>query len=658
MPAKHALLIGVDHYCNLAAKFQLGGCVNDAKLMKDVLTTYFGFSDNEITELHNEGATQAAILAAMNALVDEAAKDDIVVFHFSGHGSQRTSKEQTEGTGKDSTIMPHDSGRNPKPNLDISDKEINEWLLRLTAKTKNVSLTFDCCHSGTITREAFEDMARSVPDDDRSLAEMGIDPDSLPTIERPATRGKDDSRWYGLADRYVSMSGCRDDELSREFSREEGGKKARNGALTYFLTNALVRAKPGTTYRDVFELAHQGVNTRYPMQNPQIEGAMDRELFGTQEIEPLRFVPIAEVHGDTVTLKGGAAHGVVAGSLWTVLPPGTKKKDGARPLGLIEITSVDALTAEAAVKDQTADFEIGARCVEKAPSPSQFQLKVDLGQLDGRHADELRAAIAESALVVEAESEGAADMRAYVLEPRSGSADPVPSVTSVAEHSWALVNREGALAMPLRPVAENDAIAILVENLETQSRYNNALSLDNPDDNLDVKFNIYRSTGKDQWEEANGGKHVFEEGDQIAIELINNESRSVFFSVLDFGLSGKIALLYPRKTSSEPVAAGKPVVFGKGKARIHLGLPQNFPADREQGTGAFKAFITTNEADFEWLRQEGMRSADSAKTALEQQFKAAYDGPTTREGNIVGEDEEDESWIAVTRSFDIRRKET
>ena len=183
---KHALIVGVDKYINLAERFQLEGCVNDARLMASILQDRFGFEESDIASLHNEAATRVGILKQMNALAERVGKDDVVIFHFSGHGSRRRSTDPEEATGKDSTIMPHDSGRHPKANLDISDKEINAWLHRLAEKTRNITLTFDCCHSGTITRDAFGARVRAIPDDDRTLEDMGLEEQSF----APATRGE------------------------------------------------------------------------------------------------------------------------------------------------------------------------------------------------------------------------------------------------------------------------------------------------------------------------------------------------------------------------------------------------------------------------------------------------------------------------------------
>jgi hypothetical protein len=82
---KLALLIGINKYPqNLA----LGGCLTDVELQKELLIYRFGFQESDILTLTDEQATRVAIEnAVLNHLVD-AKPSDVVVFHFSGYGSQ------------------------------------------------------------------------------------------------------------------------------------------------------------------------------------------------------------------------------------------------------------------------------------------------------------------------------------------------------------------------------------------------------------------------------------------------------------------------------------------------------------------------------------------------------------------------------------------
>jgi len=653
MPKKSALIIGIDEYTHFAEKYQLSGCVNDALLIKDVLVNQFKFDASNIEELHNKAATRDGILSGMERLLEGAEKDDIIVFHFSGHGSQRKSADLEEGTGMDSTILPHDSGyEDPYPNLGIADNEVNEWLGRLSRKTGYITLTFDCCHSGTMTRDAFAAKTRSVPADTRSLSAMGVQERSAPT-GAARTRNRGPSGWLELSDSYVVMSGCRDNELASEYHHENGGKTVTTGALTYFLTNALRQAGPGTTYRDVFELARQGVIGAISAQHPQIEGTQDRELFGIKDIEPLRYIPVTAVSGSAVTLAGGLAHGLVRESLWSAYPQGTKQAQGSTPLGLIEITSVDMLTAQGVIREGKGVIDVGARCVEKEPAASQNLLKIYLNDLDAGADAEITRLVEQSHLLSMASTPAAADLLVLVVAARekASATSSLPQIGRIEQPSWAVVNREGDCAIPLSPVNEDKVVGKLIDNLETLARYRNALKLDNSASNLKVEFKIYRVLENEELEDANSGDFQFNEGDYVAFDIINHGDEQVFANILDFGLSGRISLMYPRRKAGELIEPGRTLRYGAGNGKIRLRVPDKVLSEHE----TFKAFISSHEADFRWLQQEGLRSADSRRSSLRKQFEAAYHGPSTREGDHEGEEEIEDDWRAISRSFKVQK---
>jgi uncharacterized caspase-like protein len=217
-----ALLIGINWYPNFAPRGQLTGCVNDVEVMRQVLLNSFGFPENHVAVITDEQASREGILGAMRELVQRVGQDDIVVFHYSGHGSQMTDLEGDEPDGLDETIVPYDSGRAPHENRDIKDDEIYLWLKELTAKTSAVTLIFDCCHSGTIVRDDFGGEVRWVEPDLRPAHELPSSP--IPLAFRGQLDGGRDvgpSGWLPLGERYVLISGCSQKE--RSFEIEERG---------------------------------------------------------------------------------------------------------------------------------------------------------------------------------------------------------------------------------------------------------------------------------------------------------------------------------------------------------------------------------------------------------------------------------------------------
>ena len=125
---KHALLVGINKYPNFPPERQLRGCLNDVALLRATLRDRFGFAETSMMVLTNEQATRAAILAAMKKLADDTGPDDVVLFYYSGHGSQMSDREGDEPDFYDETIIPYDSGRMTYENRDISDDEIYLWL--------------------------------------------------------------------------------------------------------------------------------------------------------------------------------------------------------------------------------------------------------------------------------------------------------------------------------------------------------------------------------------------------------------------------------------------------------------------------------------------------------------------------------------------------
>ena len=677
---KWALLIGIDRYAHLGARYQLNGCVNDAELMARILQDHFGFPAQRVTLLRDEEATRDAILAAMDALVERVGDDDIVVIQYSGHGSQMRDREGDEPDGFDETIVPHDSGRGAHPNRDITDDEIYLRLLRLTERTPYVTLIFDCCHSGTISRDPFGANARWVEPDERPVEELPPSPvagEMAPAVRRDLGP----SGWLPLGERYVLIAGCRDEESSYEYRVRQNGSTLTHGALTYFLGQELVRATPGTTYRDVFERVSAQVTAVYARQHPQMEGARDRELFGVRDIAPMRFVPVQQRAGDRVTLGAGAAHGLTVGSQWAIYPQATKQVTDETPrLGRVAITAVHAVTSEARVREEEPANAIAAGCraVEEAHFYGEMRLVVDLQAPDGyaTAVDELTALVEASPLLRRAGDGEAADVRVYLIAPRAAvrDGDPVPQLGAVAEATWAVVGPDGRLTMPTHAVSEPGVAAVLRDNLEKAARYRYALALRNPnEDSLlkgKVSFTLLRQAPDGSWTVAEpdeaSGQIVFEEGERIAMEITNRHSAPIYVSVLDFGLTGAISLLHPIAGASERLEAGRSIQIGVRQGdEIELYMPEDFPYTPDPndevpagGTEVFKLFATTHESDFSLLVQEGYRDLGQgagADTPLGQLLGMALTGQGTREArrNRVPSDEE---WTTVERSFFLQRR--
>lgn len=690
-PTRRALLIGIDKYTAFPDKFgALNGCVADIELMRSILIENFGFPDANVTVLKNSRATRKRILSALDRVVGETGTDDVVVIHYAGHGSQMTDREGDEPSGLDSTIVPVDSagwsGRKEEQR-DITDDEIHLRLLALGEKTPYTTLIFDCCHSGTISRDAFGGGTRSIPADTRPIHQLPASP--IPEAVQKAMRenrargagAKGRSGWLPLEGRYVLIAGCRDDEIAHEHQPPEGNGKLVHGALTYFMAQELRAATPGTTYRDVFDRAASKVNSIYRKQHPQLEGAADREVFGIRDIEQVHFVPVTGKRGKTIVLGAGAAHGVTVGSRYAVHPEGTKSPGRKPPLAELVVTRVGGLSSSASVEPASglAAVAAGTRAFETEHAFGELQFRVQI-VADPRfdtNEERLRDAMKAFPLLKHVRENQRADARVYLLPPRTATRkqDPVPQLRVVRSPRWVTVGVDGRLAAPLKDLEEYSTVAA---NLDRLARVQFALSLENPDraSRLQGRFDLelLRQGSNGAWAVAEpdpaSGHVVFEEGDAIAFRLRSRHDEPAYFNLLDFGLDGEISRILPGAGASPEFAPGVTFEhFTDGSAQVELPAVFPFVDDPEggvaQGLNSVKLIVTAQPADFGFLEQGGMRGEAAAPPSggagpagrgtkaspLAMLFDTAVNATRNVRVTRVGA----EDWTTVTRTFLVRR---
>ena len=118
--AKRALLIGINKYQIPGA--DLRGCVNDVKDLSAALIEFYGFKKSDIATLLDGAATQKAMKDGIKKLVRGAKKGDVIVLHYSGHGSNvpDDAKNRDEADGRDEILCPTD--------LNWDDPLRDDWL--------------------------------------------------------------------------------------------------------------------------------------------------------------------------------------------------------------------------------------------------------------------------------------------------------------------------------------------------------------------------------------------------------------------------------------------------------------------------------------------------------------------------------------------------
>ncbi len=677
-PGHVALVVGIDDYPYVHAR-PLRGCRNDARRIGGLLQDAFGF---QVRLLLDEQATRDGLLAAMAELEQDLDPGDRVVFHFSGHGSRIVDPSG----GAVETLLPQDSGRGEHPNRDVTDRELFGWLSRLSAKTPYVTLVMDSCHAGGIVRD-LEAGVRGIAADDRpgALAGKGAFRAESETVDdtlRGNTRDPGASGWLPWSDRYTLIAACQAEQSAREIEDPETDQA--HGALTYYLAKTLSRIRGAVSYRDVFEPVSASILARFGEQNPQLEGAWDRELFGDRLLVPMRFVPVRSRQGRRLVLDGGAAHGLVAGSECEVYDRGTHRAQDARPLGRIRVGPLRVLTSEAELLDEVSEgaVNVGARAVEVARPARSRHLPVRLVGPPGR-VEQLARRIARSPLLERAGETHSWTYTVHLLEPR-GRADTTGAVAQLgrlAWPTWAVVDGSGRLVMAPKPASSPEALDHVLHNLELWARYRSLLELEHPDpkDPLEdlLSIELYRRPPGGSWtalEPGSEGHRSYQEGDRLGIRVQHGHEAPLHLAVLDLGLTGAVHLLYPVRGRSRSTSPQRELEIGLDDTDpIEMFVPKELPYPGETFEEARETLVflaTTEETDLSLLSQEGVRSVLSGATrsdlpaipaakeptgSLSLVLRQAITGHNRRDARQQSQLDAPALWTVKTESFWLRR---
>jgi metacaspase-1 len=137
---KRALLIGINY---IGTQYELNGCINDVDTIKNKISNS-GFKDiNILTDLTVKKPTKENILSEFKNLLINSQAGDLLLFFYSGHGSNTLDNNNDESDGLDEMLVSSDL----QGIIDDDLKNIIQTNLK-----ENISLfaMFDSCFSGTV----------------------------------------------------------------------------------------------------------------------------------------------------------------------------------------------------------------------------------------------------------------------------------------------------------------------------------------------------------------------------------------------------------------------------------------------------------------------------------------------------------------------------
>ena len=254
-----ALLVGINKYHD--PNNELRGCINDILDMeKYISVTNTIYKKENIKKLTDKQASKKSIVAHLKWLIEGAESGDQLLFHYSGHGAQMSTKHPKEELdGSDEIICPYDFDWTNETTL--RDKEFAQIFLAIPKGVHFIWIS-DSCHA--------EDLSRDVSVDKNSTYRFfnGINNsieqhyNFTPTIIAPPLNG-------------VLLSACASEQLSADAYIE----KRFNGAFTHYLLKNLTKAPSNQTLQQTIHFVHSDLAMNGYDQRPQVEGLLANSRF-------------------------------------------------------------------------------------------------------------------------------------------------------------------------------------------------------------------------------------------------------------------------------------------------------------------------------------------------------------------------------------------
>lgn len=307
---KRALLVGINY---VGTSSRLRGCINDSNNMKAMLSSK-GFVD--IKQIHEKEATTAGIIAGLEWLVADLTPGDVIVFHYSGHGSQLPSSHEEDGF--EEIICPID--------LDWMSKVITDDTLRdifnKVPNGVNTTVILDCCHAGTML-----DQSESLDNSKVVITEKSTKKVKGTRYMRPPARivkklkNKELVDWQTSKDVNQSallIAGCRSNQTSADAIIDGVPQGAATAALLKF-----VRANPDISYDQLVNEMNSYMELNKFTQRPELDGS--RRLYPQKFINPFATIiqetaadepdsgetPVTDIGNSTVLGAVLAAIGII-----------------------------------------------------------------------------------------------------------------------------------------------------------------------------------------------------------------------------------------------------------------------------------------------------------------------------------------------------------
>ncbi|PWY92191.1 hypothetical protein BO70DRAFT_357336 [Aspergillus heteromorphus CBS 117.55] len=329
--------------------------------------------------------TYDRIINLFEEVTAQAQRGDIVYIHYSGHGARVKSIFQDLKTDIfDEALVPPDIGNGGRY---LRDVELACLIQRMTDKGLVVTVVFDCCHSGGLSRGRFDrNRIRGIGKVDHTILERDVssfsEDELRPVARSPGFRGVTVQNNWLLGSRcHVFLAACQSQQVALEYDDVD----ASTGLLTHFLIQSIRKASRPLTYRQLYNVmtpqiaAYAQQVTLDGRQDVVLSGEANTLFCSTDRLEIPHACVVRELLNPTrVEIQSGTVHGVVRDMEFDVWPPACTEFVDATRVARLRVIRPHAYTSEASVTELFHPDQLAPGCLTVPVTLLSLQSKVRL----------------------------------------------------------------------------------------------------------------------------------------------------------------------------------------------------------------------------------------------------------------------------------------
>ncbi len=607
---KFALLVGINKYrwSNRKTFKNLHGSINDVKAMQQILVNRFAFSPTNIRTLTDDEATHDRILSEFQTfLVNRSRPGDIVLFYFSGHGSQVSDDNGDEADQFDETLVPYDS-RDPEEKIfDICDDEIYKYLVELFQKGAYTMLFLDSCHSGSAARAGRSNARARWIQRDLRKRNHGNEGGVLDAA------GEGRNGFLPELPNYIAITATTDQTKAYEINKD--GEYY--GAFSLALLNALGNLPKDVTYRELMNSISNQMQIMMPSQKPQFEGDIYGKLFNGKLPIKEYVLSASKLSENKVAIAAGSIQNISEGSIFYLYKKGrAESAENNNFFGKVTISKVFADNAIGDLIESKRNF-IEADAVEVEHNYEDVKIRIQFEHTNIPSFMQILNAIKRMQVVQTVKKANYYDLKIYTDY----------QMIIMENFDGVKLGRDISLSSP-------DVKEQIVERIQKRAKYQAIEALSNYKSRLKARIDVIHIETKQgglQLEKAierftQNGEIIIHPGQRIFFEITNESpyGQSFYVYVFYLGMDYKVQLIYPA-----PGATSNLLKNGE-KVRTQSGIVGQKLHRRD----IIKVIATTKPVNVAVLQQTGIdRKIFTSK--LEYLLHEAYMGTRSGEDNIL-----------------------